>query len=196
MESNSGPIIAQTHVDPTAAPWMKRVPMITGVLAGLAGFLTVKGANLSNQAIYHSNQAVLHQAQASDHWTQYQADSVKRHIDDTALIVGVADPSAKASLQAESKTLHDRQAPLASDAGSEELLRTSELQNAAQLLSQKDLLDYAGVGAQIGIALASIAALTKKKAAFNAGVVLGLVAVLITGYAIASPILIRFFVHR
>ncbi len=175
-----------------AAPlWMKRVPMITGVLAGLAGFLTVKGANLSNQAIYRSNQAVLHQATASDKWAEYQADSIKRHIDQTALKVGVADPAAKADLEKEQTDLKARQPGIRDLAVAEEAVREQELKEGEKRLAVKDLLDYAGVAAQLGIALASVAALTKKKEAFSVGLFVGVLAVAITAYALISP----YFIH-
>ena len=84
--------------NPSTPLWLKRLPMITGLLAGLAGFLTVRSTNMSNQAIYHSNQAVLHQSLASDHWEEYQSDSVKRHIDENSERVGVAATPNEKSL--------------------------------------------------------------------------------------------------
>ena len=56
------------------------------------------------------------------------------------------------------------------------------MKTGLQHLQQKDLLDYAGMVAQMGIALASIAALTRQRIAFNAGIAAGIVALAITGY--------------
>src|SRR5438477_12047665 len=94
--------------DPSAPAWLRRVPLLTGVLAALAGFLTVRGANLSNQAIYHSNQGVLHQAQASDAWAEYQANSIKARIAETSLLTAT-DATVKETLTAQAKDLRDRQ---------------------------------------------------------------------------------------
>jgi hypothetical protein len=171
--------------------WLKRVPMLTGVLAGLAGFLTVKSANLSNDAIYRSNQAVLHQAKASDDWTEYQANSIKRHIDEAVLKVAT-DPDAKKELEAQSKDLRDRQAPLKGAAEAQEASRESELFEGRRRLVEKDMLSYAGVAAQLAIALASVAALTRMKPAFVVGVVAGSLAIALTGYAMLGEILRHF----
>jgi len=169
--------------------------MVTGLLAGLAGFLTVRSANMSNQAIYNSNQGVLHQAIASDHWAEYQADSVKRHIDENSLRIGVSDPVARLAIEAEINEMKDRQARLTEQAKAEEALKAQELQNGSQKLAIKDFLDYAGVAAQLGIALASVAALTKKRAVFHVGLFAGAIAAAITGYALAAPYLAHFFEH-
>ncbi len=74
--SNQPPQV--NNPQPASGPrWMRFIPLLTGILAAAAGFLTVRGADLANQAIYHSNQAVLYQAKASDTWTEYQADSIR-----------------------------------------------------------------------------------------------------------------------
>ena len=169
---------------------MKRVPMITGVLAGLAGFLTVRSANMSNQANYNSTQAVLHQAQASDHWAEYQADSLKKHLDLTVAKI-TNDSAAKAVLEAESKSFSERQPEIKEEAINQEKLRDQELDHGFQKLEAKGLLDYSGMAAQLGIALASVAALTRKKLAYDIGLFAGVLAFLITGLAIAYPYLIR-----
>jgi hypothetical protein len=154
------------------------------VLAAFAGFLTVRGANLTNQAIYHSGQAVLHQAQASDAWAEYQSASIKARIVETALLSGAADAAGKNSLDAQAKELRDRQPPIKQRAQDQEAQREAELHNSAQRLAQKDLLDYAGMAVQLGIALASVAALTRRAPAFAVGVLCGAIGVAVTGYAI------------
>ena len=175
-----------SHPSKSGPKWMKRVPMITGVLAGLAGFLTVRSANMSNEAIYHCNRAVLAQAQASDKWAEYQADSVKARVIETTLTVGVPDATARASLEADGKKFRALQDTDKSDAAGKESDREAELKNTGARLQEKDLLDYAGVAAQLGIALASVAALTKKHTAFSAGLVAGVLALGITGWALLS----------
>jgi len=36
---------------PSGPPWLRYVALLTGVLAGLGGYLTVRGASLTNDAI-------------------------------------------------------------------------------------------------------------------------------------------------
>ena len=172
--------------EPSTPTWMKRVPLVTGILAALAGYLTVRQANLSNEAIYHSNQGVLHQARASDKWTQYQADSIKRHMDETALLIGISDPASKAKMEDQIKELREvRQPAEKADAEAAEKTRDDELEGGHARLRQKGLLDYSGMSIQLGIALASVAALTKKYPAFAVAVVLGIFGIAITAYALA-----------
>jgi hypothetical protein len=170
--------------------------MITGVLAGLAGFLTVRGANTSNEAIYNSNQAVLHQAMASDAWAEYQADSIKRHINENSLLTGNPGPAARATIEAQIGTLRDRQDKLVITAKAEEALKAEQLQNCHQKLAIKDLLDYAGVAAQLAIALASIAALTRVRPAYYLSIAIGAVAIAITAYGVGGSYIGRLVWHH
>jgi hypothetical protein len=168
--------------DPSAPPWLKRVPLITGGLAALAGFLTVRGADLSNDANYRSTQAVMFQAQASDKWAEYQADSIKRHGDENAGMGTQLSPADRAKLEAEERDFADRQPQLKADALALEAKRDHQNANGQTILFQKTLSDIAGVLAQLGIALVSVAALTRKQAALTVGVLLGVVAVGVTGW--------------
>jgi hypothetical protein len=178
--------IKAAAADPTAPTWLKRVPLLTGILAALAGFLTVRQANLSNEAIYHSNQGVLNQAKASDAWAEYQAQSIKAHTIETALTVGVTDPAAKAQLQAERDDLRKSQPALKETAEQMEKARDAELIGGQKRLDQKDLLNYAGMAIQLGIALASVAALTRRRPAFTVALGIGAIGAAITAYAVLA----------
>ena len=166
---------ATTAGESPAPPWVKYVAMLTGVLAAVAGFLTVRSANLSNEAIYQSNQAVLSQSQASDKWAEYQANSVKARVVETQLtaLAAGAPPAARDALTAESKELRDRQPPLKTDALALEAKREAQLAGGQKRLAEKDLLGYAGIAVQLGIALASVAAMTRRKEAFLVGILVG-----------------------
>ena len=94
---------------PAAPPWLRYVALLTGILAGLGGYLTVRSASLTNDAIYRSNQAVLFQAKASDAWNEYQADSIKFRVVQTTLDAGTFVPAAKDKLEAQAKDFRDRQ---------------------------------------------------------------------------------------
>ena len=66
--------------------WIKQVAVLTGVLAAISGYLTVRSTMLTSDAIYASGRAILAQTQSSDAWAEYQADSVKAHVVETALL--------------------------------------------------------------------------------------------------------------
>ena len=158
--------------------------MVTGVLAGVAGYLTVRSADLSNDAIYHSNQGVLHQAEISDAWAEYEADSIKANAIETQLSAGAVQPSAKAELEARYKELRDREPGLKAKAEGFRKDRDAELALGGNRLGEKNLLAYASMAVQLGIALASVAALTRRRSAFVSGVAVGLVGVAITTAAL------------
>jgi hypothetical protein len=187
--SNSAPpttpkaIVAAAAAEPAAPPWIKQVALLTGILAALGGFLTVRSTSLSNDAIYNSTQAVLKQAQASDKWAEFQADSIKAHLAQTQLLVLPPGDKNTAKLQADYDDYKGRQPRLMIDAKQLESEREDQLKNGKKLLGEKDTLGYAGMAAQLAIALASVAALTRRKDAFLAAIFLGVFAIGVTGYA-------------
>ena len=167
-------------------PWLKQVAMLTGVLAAFAGFLAVRATTLANEAIYESNQAILAQAESSDAWAEYQADSIKARVVETALSASSAvPPDKRASLEAEAADLRDRQPKSKQTAAARADDRERHLKVGLRHLAEKDLLGYAGLAAQLGIALASVAALVRRRTAFYAGIAAGTVAIVITVYAFA-----------
>jgi hypothetical protein len=167
-----------------APSWIGHVAVLTGVLAALTGFLTVRATALTNKAIYESNQAILSQTQASDAWSEYQANSIKARMVELQLLPSnhLSDED-RTKLTDMDKDFRDRQNPSKQTAQSKGDEREAHLQTGLKHLQQKDLLDYAGMVAQMGIALASVAALTRQRIAFNAGIAAGVVALLITAYA-------------
>ncbi|MGA3067921.1 MAG: DUF4337 family protein [Tepidisphaeraceae bacterium] len=178
-------LAAKAAADPASPPWMKYVALLTGVLAALGGFLTVRCTNLSNQAIYFSNQAVLMQAQASDSWADYQANSIKARIVETQLALAATMPdSQKTELGQYDKEARGRQPGLQQHAKALEAQRDDFLAKAYRQMSEKDLLSYGGMAVQFGIALASVAALTKRKGAFYGGIIAAAVGVGLTAYAL------------
>jgi len=171
----------------TEPPWIKQVAMLTGVLAALSGFLAVRATILTNDAIYESNQAILAQTQSSDAWSEYQAESIKAHVVDTTLAtVNDLSPENRDALTKQSEGFRDRQPGIKQTATDKATERDQYLQNGLRKLAEKDLLGYAGFTAQIGIALASVAALVRVRTAFYAGIAAGVAGVAIAVYAIAA----------
>ncbi len=171
-------------------PWLAQVAVLTGVLAALTGFLTVRATTLTNEAIYESNQAILSQTQASDAWSEYQANSIKAHIVEMQLLPSsTLSPQDKATLTDMDKELRDRQPVSKQSALDKAKERERHLEEGFRKLQQKDMLGYAGMAAQLGIALASVASLTRKRPVFYIGAIAGLVSVVITVYGLASAYL-------
>jgi hypothetical protein len=169
-------------------PWLRYTALLTGILSVAGGFLAVRSSDLASLAIFHSNQAVLYQAQASDAWAEYQANSIKARIVETATLTPV-DQAARDSLATQSKEFRDRQPPLRAKAQDLEKKRDAELVRSAAHLHDKDTLAYAGVAIQLGIGLASIAALTHRFSALIGGAIAGAMGVLIIGFTFLQAFL-------
>lgn len=174
--------------DPKSPQWVRHVALLTGVLAALAGYLTVRMTQLSDDAIYRSNQGVLYQAQASNAWAYYQASSIKARIVETALLT-TTDAKARAILQKEADELRERQPEAKADAEKFQHQRDERLKDGEKFLHEKGLLSYASVATQLAIALASVAALTRRYVFFRIAIAIGVASILIAAYAILGPLI-------
>ncbi len=173
--------------DAANTPWIKQVAMLTGVLAAMSGFLEVRSTVITNDAIYQSNQAILAQSQASDAWNEYQADSIKARIVETALETNSnLNAEKRASLTRDDNDLRDRQASIKQTALTKIDERDAHLKDGHGRLAERDLLGYAGLAAQMGIALASVAALVRWRAPFIIGIFMGAMGAIIAGYALGQ----------
>lgn len=194
--SKAKALAAQLAANKTAAgadapAWVGHVAVLTGVLAALTGFLTVRATTLTNEAIYESNQAILSQTQASDAWSEYQANSIKAHMVELQLLpsnhVSTAD---RAELTKMSEDFRSRQ-PLNKQTAVEQVKeREAHLASGLKHLQQKDMLGYAGMVAQLGIALASVAAMVRNRMVFAIGVAAGVIAFGITAYTFVLAYLV------
>lgn len=169
---------AVDHAAEHREPLSQRIALFSAVLATVGAVVSLLGGHTENDALYQKNEAVLFKARASDSWGYYQAEQIKRHL-----------------LEATAPLTHDPSAPkrLATYAA-----RSGQLLAEAQALDQRSIeadeesqhalrphikLSIAMTFVQIGIALASITALTRRRwlfglagAAALVGVVLALVA--------------------
>jgi len=165
--------------------WVKRVALLTGLLAAISGFVTVRSTILTNDAVYASGQAILAQTQSSDNWAEYQADSVKARIVETTLLTTAVAGVNRETLVKEAAELRRRQPPLRATAIAKAADRDRFLAHSAHILAERDWLGYANFIAQIAIALASVAALLKERRVFLAGAVAGLFTIIIVAFAYA-----------
>jgi len=165
--------------------WVKRVALLTGLLAAISGFVTVRSTILTNDAVYASGQAILAQTQSSDNWAEYQADSVKARIVETSLLTTAVAGANRETLVKEAAELRRRQPPLRAAAIAKAADRDRYLAHSAHILAERDWLGYANFIAQIAIALASVAALLKERRVFLAGAVAGLFTIIIVAFAYA-----------
>jgi len=171
--------------------WVGYVALLTGILAGIAGFLTVRATVLTNNAIYESNQAILAQAQSSDAWNEYQADSIKARIIETQIAAATGlDAQSRARLEGQAKDFRDRQPKIQRDAQNFAKDRDDHLAAGKGLLATRDFLSYADLATQLAIALASVAAMVRVRRAFDAAIFVGALGIVIALYALGRQFIV------
>ena len=138
------------------------IGLSTGILSTLAAIAAMQGG-------YFSNEGMLAQIQASDRWSQYQAESGKRHTEEANVTL----------LQAFGKPV-----PVKTTTEISKLQREQpELQRAARQLQAKseqdlqrhELFARSVAALQVGISMGAISALTRKRWVWYVG--LGIAAI-------------------
>jgi len=147
-------------------PFISRVSItvaVLAVLAATAGSLeTVEGS----RAITESSSAVLAQDRATDAWNEYQADSLKRHLFE---IAGEEGHDHAADI-AQQRTQQDT-ARTQAQAGEKE--RDHALAESARHEERHHWLTGAATLVEIGIALSTVAIITRRRTFWLAALGLG-----------------------
>ena len=148
-------------------PYISKVSItvaILAVLAAAAGSLeTVEGG----RAITESSEAVLAQDKATDAWNEYQADSLKRHMYDIAAENGLGHYRNDSAAE---RIAQDKARTKAEDAEKERDLRTGE---SARHESRHHWLTGAATLIEIGIALSTVAIITRRSSFWFSAMGLG-----------------------
>jgi hypothetical protein len=150
----------------------KRAAVLVGVLAALLGIASLAGSRASTEAI-------LAQAKASDTWNEFQANSLKRHVnlDDAALlrILATGGPvAAEAEKQAASleQAVRDKYLP----AQNELMPRAQELEHERDVAESRHRgFQTSEAAFQLGIVLSSISIVARSRWLLLAGGGLGLI---------------------
>jgi hypothetical protein len=146
-------------------PLLRGVPLVTAILAVLAGLSSLYGNRLAETMLTQGNQAVLDQATASDKWNEYQADSLKAHV--AGSIGELAQTPEIRQLFAQSEQVYRaRQAPLQAEAAKLQRDEADALAAMDRGERKKLSFDVATASFQISIVLASIAAMTRRPPLF------------------------------
>jgi hypothetical protein len=144
---------------------------VLAVLAAAAGSLeTLEGG----RAITASSEAVLAQDQATDAWNEYQADSLKRHIYGIAADGGGPKADTYRKTVADQRTAQDKARAEAEKAQGERDRLTAE---SAEHESRHHWLTGAATLIEIGIALSTVAIITRRRIFWLGAVGLGVTGV-------------------
>ena len=156
------------HAAHARDPFISRVSITVAVLAVLAATAGSLETVAGGQAITESSEAVLAQNEATDAWTEYQADSLKRHMYDIAAENGLSH-YRKDSVDV--RDAQDKARAKAEEAEKERDLKTRE---SARHESRHHWLTGAATLIEIGIALSTVAIITRRQPFWLGAVGLGM----------------------
>ena len=165
---------AHEHLEGTSDPVLRYVPLVAAALAVCAGLSSLYANRLSESMLLRAQAAVLDQTQAADTWNEYEANSLKAHVESAAQVL-TADPATRRRLHDEEGKYRKRQQPLMVEAKRLESERTAALSTVDSLEAKKFDFDVAIALFQISIVLASISAMTKRSPLFLVGFLGGLI---------------------
>ncbi len=168
------------HAAHEGNPFIAKVSItiaVLAVMAAAAGSLeTVEGG----RAITASSQAVLAQDQATDAWNEYQADSLKRHMYDLAADNGGVHQGEYKSDSADQRGEQDK---ARKSAGDFEKQRDARLQDSDVHEERHHWLTGAATLIEIGIALSTVAIITRRAHFWFGAMGLGAVGAALFAYA-------------
>jgi len=199
------------HAGHAADPFDKRVAVSVAIVAALLAGISMLGHRKHNEVLQiqgDSNRltteaSILH-TQATDKWGEYQAVNVRDHgyefagelLKDLSSAKQDLAPALKQSMEraADQHRKYEQRLPTLKGEA-EKLSHTGEDKQTSSLRKmdeahhaheQANRLDFAHLGAEIGIVLCSLALLTKRKVFWFTGVLAAIVAIglVVSAYAI------------
>jgi hypothetical protein len=161
-------------------PFISRVSITIAVLAVLAATVGSLETIEAGGAITSSSEAVLAQDKATDAWDEYQADSLKKHIYGLAADAGGAN-AAKYAGTAKEQT--GKQAEVKKTALEDEAERDKLLGASRQHEHRHHWLTAAATLLEIGIAICTVAIITRRRTFWLGSLGLGVVGLVLCGAA-------------
>jgi|CZKU01.1.fsa_nt_gi hypothetical protein len=147
--------------DRKANAWTLWLSLSTAVIAVLAAIASLEAGANANDAILRKDDAILHQSRAGDAWAHYQAAGIKSVVYTTQAASGPPDLAARWQAEAEHERSVQKDLKEAADA---EDVRVEEMdEKAAHKLHVHHEFAKSVTVFQVSIALAAIAALTRRK---------------------------------
>jgi len=166
QESEIQELIRSIHAERSAAKDKERRESWTKYVSLMIVALAVATAIGSLKAGGFGSKVMLHQAQASDTWSYYQSKSIKQRIAEMEARTLTGDEATRAAADAE--RYRGEEKDLLAKADGLEKKRDDAARHGPPL-------GFAIASLQIGIALASVCLITKRKLLWAASGVLGLI---------------------
>ena len=153
-------------------PFVSRISITIAILAVMAASAGSLETVEAGRAITESSEAVLAQDKATDNWNEYQADSLKRHMYEIASTT--EGPKAAQYIKEIGKD-RDDQTKARDRAQRDEKDRDARLGESATHEERHHWLTGAATLIEIGIALSTVAIITKRRAFWFSAMGLGAV---------------------
>ena len=154
------------------ARWIVYLSFSTALIAVLAAIAALESGTYSNEALLEKNEALLAQTKASDQWAYYQAKSVKGTIYASQAAAAQASNSelaARAQKEAERYATEEEEISKSARELEKEVKEDGE--RSSESMEHHHRFAYAVTMFQISIALAAVAALSRQKSVWFAGLV-------------------------
>ena len=164
-------------------PFIGRVSITVAVLAVLAATAGSLETVEAGGAITAASEAVLSQDKATDAWGEYQADSLKKHI---YAIAAEAGGGKAASYAATSKGETDKQAAVRRRALDDEAERNRLMAESREHEHRHHWLTGAATMLEIGIAVCTVAIITRRRSFWLGSLLLAVVGFGLFGVAYLS----------
>jgi len=160
------------HAAHARDPFISRVSITVAILAVMAATAGSLETVEASRAIAQSSEAVLAQDKATDSWNEYQADSLKRHMYEIALVSGGTKTE---EYLRDIKEQRESQNKAREKAGEAEHERDTRLRDSALHEDRHHWLTGAATLVEIGIALSTVAIITKRSTFWFSAIGLGAV---------------------
>jgi hypothetical protein len=147
------------HVAHEADPFISRIAITVAVLAVLAAVAGSLETLEGGRALAQTSEAVLAQDEATDTWNEFQADSIKKHI---YTIAGQASGAVADDDRKTAKQYADTQDVLRKKAKEKEAGRDRLLAESARHEDRHHWLTGSATLFEIGIAMSTVAIITKR----------------------------------
>ena len=164
-------------------PFLARVSVTIAVLAVVTALVGSLEITESGGAITSASRAVLAQDQATDSWGAYQAASIKKHLYDLA---GEASPTTAAVHAGDSAKYASDQTGYMAEARRGEQARERALAESEAHEARHHRLTLAATLLQIGIAISTVAIITRRRPFWWGAMLLGVLGAVAAGSAYAG----------
>ena len=170
------------HAAESGDPMTLQVTLSIAIMAVIAAFIGALGETEASHTFVEKNDAVLAQARASDTWTEYQAESLKRHVYDVgAMLAAQPDAAAKLKEQADKYAKEQPETQDKAKAFEEQVKAYGE--KAETHFARHHILTIAEGIVHVAVAGASIALLARRRSFWLTSLALTAAGIVVAGVA-------------